>query len=325
MVKIFKVQDEMEEFIAKISRRAASSEVQQSPEQFKHEVLDRLDLLEDDIKAIRKSDKKLVHNEIIENIKGLQDGLKDFRQEIDGFKIEVEEKVHHFEERAMNMHSPLVDAENSSNQRSRTKTSANQILMKKDSISIRYSTLEDAKDLSPYPNPVNGFENEFKSSMDIAYEDNEGEGDDVEQKGLNRDNTKSSKPATWNTNKINERIENFTSDDFKDIKHQIIELTQKIDLLRFTVKENGREIEQNREKLLFYMRATKGNISTQDRLADSIKQGIKQANKHSTSKSLMNDVSYFNKFQTPRDYNEKKLDDKNKSFFGTLSTRIVRI
>ena len=85
------------------------------------------------------------------------------------------------------------------------------------------------------------------------------------------------------------------------------------------VIDNSNEVQINREKLFLFMRGEKSNIDTQNNLAKAIKQGIKQAVQHNTSKEL--NTSFFTKFHSPRD--EAKSPHEKTSTNKALTNKIA--
>ena len=130
--------------------------------------------------------------------------------------------------------------------------------------------------------------------------------EDVDQiESIKRWKTPTSKHSTIYRQKISDQIELTVGKEVAEIKRRITELFSMISKLKLNIDENSNEINITREKLFHFMRGEKSSIDTQNNLARSIKQGIKQFAKYSTSKNL-NSTSFFSRFHSPRD-EEKSL------------------
>lgn len=121
-----------------------------------------------------------------------------------------------------------------------------------------------------------------------------------EKSNLQKEDTKSSKPSTMNTQVINTKIENYISDDLKDLKHQLILITNKLDTLKFTVKENSREIDYNRHKIFGLLKSGKAQLDSYDKRTNSLRRDIKKARDRRPSITSKNLKKQVQRFQSPK-------------------------
>lgn len=304
-------------------------------------------------RTAKTADRKI--NERIDTIKsGLKTGVdKGLQQNLDNLKSQVDEnckeniefqdfvktQLNKLREQAAQLQIPLDEVQKSAVHRSRTKSSINrQLSPKKDSASVKYSTIEE-NNKSPSAHRISELEAEMLLPEQDEYneqdqqrfktEENEDMNSFEEEKGsftkLRRDYTKSSKPSSLNTAKLNTKIENFVGKDIHSIHSQLINLVQIIEELKMKVNENSEGININSKKLLQFMRSQKSNLSTQQKLALSIKNGIRQVNEgnYSTDKNLSK--SYFSKFHSPRDSSTDEIVSKNKTFFSSNVSKNVSL
>ena len=264
-----------------------------------------------------------LQTEIKKNNKSLFNAQEGLQNEIADLKVKLE-----------NMQKSFKGTERGSVKRSLTKSSIKLLSPKKGTASVRNSTIEDQKDLSPDPRAITEIEEEFKGSIEMALsEEDEGEMFDennedyspFQKQQSKSQNTKSSKVVSWNTQKITDKIEHFVGDDLSRLKHQMNEIVRMIDSLKFQTLENSQEIEINRKKLFAFMRSEKSNLDTQDRLALSIQKGIKQAKDSArhTTKDLTN--SFVSKIVSPREPSPDNTGMQDRTFLQSTHSKAVSI
>jgi hypothetical protein len=296
---------------------------------------DELEAIVNEIKLSLKSNHKLL-NTRIDTIKGsiksgkdkeleslirhLQKSVTTCTKDLSDFKSLISTQLCELKDSQINL--PLHQVEEQSEHRSRSISSFKPSSVVKDIKSVKASTIEE--NLTPSNHQITEVEAELKQSIEMSLSEEKIPSErSFEAAKVRREHTKSSKHTSWNTQRVDERINGHVGEDIQELKRKIDVILVEIKKIKNAVNENFQEIEYNRRKLFHFMKAEKNNLDTQERLAMSIKKGIKQANQHSNLTVNDFNKSYFSKFHSPRDISPEGSIQKNKTFFSSSATRMV--
>lgn len=190
--------------------------------------------------------------------------------------------------------------------------SSNKIEPSQEKLSQKQNIIYEREELSPLSHLKNKPDNIAKTSLEIA----KSEQSEDNMPSLNGELTKSSKPSTWDTNRINTKIGNIVGSYLKELQHKLVQLTNKVESLRFSSRENTREIDFNRHKIFTLIKTQKGNFGSKEKITESIKKGIKHA-----KKSPHNEESYFHRFQHAHGVTKK--NNRSSTFIENLTPKLV--
>ena len=275
---------------------------------------------------ILKNNSNIEKEQYLTQIKNLNDQLQGVKEELELWKVENIGKNEGDNENQHQISLDQVDI------LSKKDSGSKKLSLLKEEISLKQNTIDARNDISHLPNLENEKSNTNKNSFEKALEEAEKEenqvGSDIYQEEGNKESfrremTKSSKPSTWNTNKINRKIGDIIGCDMKEIHYQLIQLENKIDKIKFLTRENTREIEFNRHKIFTLIRTQKGDLSFNEAMSASIKKGIKQAKISNLTQKEVG--SYFQRFQSPNKTMQSEKKNRASSFIQNIAPEIVNL
>ena len=231
-----------------------------------------------------------------------------FKQIQSKFASEIENLKSMFQE----SQSILANVQKESELRSRTMSFNKPDSIKKNNKSIRKS-INNGQINNGDINPSEFEQIKVQEGRIETYEDMMSNSSYTEQKQMEEESnsykekrlrTISSKHSSYYNKKVSNQIELLVSNDIKDIRKQLKDVFNMLNKFRVTLNQNSNDIQIAREKLYIFMRGEKSSLDSQNDLAKSIKQGIKQMGQHITLKEL--NKTFLSKFQSPKE-GEKSL------------------